>query len=105
MKPIFFGIGITAALNGSALLMIAPQLDFLSPYWGTILRTYGPDLVLHAAALALTSVVVFYRLARVLGLADLGRRVDLAERGIRRGSGDTELHQALQRGDDGVYSD
>ena len=83
MKPIFFGIGITAALTGSALLMIAPHLDFLSPYWGTILRMYGPDLVLHAAALALTSVVVFYRLARVLGLADLGRRVDLAERGIR----------------------
>ena len=105
MKPIFFAIGITAALAGSAVLTVAPQLDFLDPYWGTILRTYGPDLLLHAAALALTSVAVFYRLARVLGLADLGRRVDLAERGIRRGSGDPELQHALERSDDGVYLD
>ena len=105
MKPIFFGIGITAALAGSVTLMVAPQLDFLAPYWGTILRTYGPTLLLHAAALVLTSVAVFYRVGRVLGLADLGRRVDLAERGIRRGSGDPELHDALQRGDDGVYLD
>ena len=54
---------------------------------GTILRTYGRTLGLHAAAALLTSIVVFYALARVAGLADLGRRVDLVERGIRRGSG------------------
>ena len=51
------------------------------------------------------SIVVFYALARVLGLADLGRRVDLVERGIRRGSGDRDLQQALERSDAGVYPD
>ena len=40
-----------------------------------------------------------------LGLADLGRRVDLVERGIRRGSGDRDLQQALERSDAGVYPD
>ena len=54
---------------------------------------------------SLTSIVVFYALARVLGLSDLGRRVDLVERGIRRGSGDRDLQQALDRSDQGLYLD
>ena len=103
MKPIFFGIGITAAWAGIAVLLLGPQLDFLSPWWGAIVRTYGLTLSLHAAAALLTSIVVFYALARVAGLADLGRRVDLVERGIRRGSGDADLQHALERSDDGLY--
>ena len=105
MKPIFFGVGITAAWAGTAVLLAGPRLDFLSPWWGTILRTYGWELALHAAALLLTSIVVFYALARVGGLADLGRRVDLVERGIRRGSGDRDLQHTLERSDAGVYPD
>ncbi len=105
MKPIFFGVGITAAWAELSVLLAGPRLDFLSPWWGTILRTYGWELALHAAALLVTSVVVFYALARVLGLADLGRRVDLVERGIRRGSGDADLQHALERSDAGVYPD
>ena len=105
MKPIFFGIGITAAWAGTAVLLVGPQLDFLSPWWGTILRTYCLTLSLHAAAALLTSIVIFYALARVLGLADLGRRVDLVERGIRRGSGDADLQRALERSDEGLYLD
>ena len=38
MKPIFFGIGITAAWAGAAALLLGSQLDFLSPWWGAILR-------------------------------------------------------------------
>ena len=105
MKPIFFGIGITAAWAGTAVLLAGPRLEFLSPWWGTILHTYGLTLGLHTAALLLTSIVAFYALARVAGLADLGRRVDLAERGIRRGSGDRDLQRALERGDAGLYPD
>ena len=105
MKPIFFGIGVTAAVAGLAVLLIGPRLDFLSPWWGTILRAYGFTLGLHAAAALVTSIVVFYALARILGLADLGRRVDLVERGIRRGSGDRDLQHALERNDQGLYLD
>ena len=105
MKPIFFGIGVTAAWAGLAVLLVGPRLDFLSPWWGTILRAYGLTLGLHAAAAFITSIVVFYALARVVGLADLGRRVDLVERGIRRGSGDRDLQHALERSDQGVYLD
>ena len=105
MKPIFFGIGVTAAVAGLAVLLVGPRLGFLSPWWGTILRAYGLTLGLHAAAALITSIVVFYALARVVGLADLGRRVDLVERGIRRGSGDRDLQHALERSDQGVYLD
>ncbi len=105
MKPIFFGIGVTSALGGLAVLLVGPQLDFLSPWWGTILRTHALTLGLHAAAAFVTSIVVFYALARVVGLADLGRRVDLVERGIRRGSGDRDLQHALERSDQGLYLD
>ena len=105
MKPIFFGVGITAALGGLAVLLVGPRLDFLAPWWGTILRTYGLTLGLHAAAALATSIVVFYALARLAGLADLGRRVDLVERGIRRGSGDRDLQHALERNDHGLYPD
>ena len=105
MKPIFFGIGITAAWAGTAALLVGPQLGFLSPWWGTIVRAYGLTLALHVGALLVTSIVVFYALARVAGLADLGRRVDLVERGIRRGSGDRDLQHALDRSDAGLYLD
>ena len=105
MKPIFFGVGITAALGGLAVLLVGLRLDFLAPWWGTLLRTYGLTLGLHAAAALITSIVVFYALARRVGLADLGRRVDLVERGIRRGSGDRDLQHALERNDHGLYPD
>ena len=105
MKPIFFGIGITAVLGGLAVLLVGPRLGFLSPWWGAIIRVYWLTLSLHAAAALVTSIVVFYALARIAGLADLGRRLDLVERGIRRGSGDADLQQALERSDEGVYPD
>ena len=41
--------------------------------------------------------------ARAAGLADLGRRVDLAERSVRRGEGDPELADALKRDAEGEW--
>ena len=42
-------------------------------------------------------------LPRATGLADLGRRVDLAERSVRRGEGDPELTDALRRDAEGDW--
>ena len=105
MKPLYVGVGVTASLTGAVLLWIDSRLSFLSPWWGVILRTYWVTLTVHMGMVLVTSIVAFYGLARVLGLADLGRRVDLVERSIRRGSGDADLQEALERGDDGVYPD
>ena len=105
MKPIYIAVGITATLAALAALLIGPQLGFLDPYWGFILRAYWLPLSIHVGIALLTSIVSIYWLARVAGLADLGRRVDLAERDIRRGGGDADLQEALQRGDEGLYPD
>ena len=44
-----------------------------------------------------------YAVARATGLADLGRRVDLVERSVRRGEGDPELADALRRDAEGDW--
>ena len=44
-----------------------------------------------------------YAVARAAGLADLGRRVDLAERSVRRGEGDPALTDALRRDAEGDW--
>ena len=88
-----------------AMLLIGPRLDFLDPYWGFILRAYWLRLTIHVGIALITSIVSSYWLARVAGLADLGRRGDLFERDIRRGGGDADLQEALQRGDERLYPD
>ena len=44
-----------------------------------------------------------YAVARATGLADLGRRVDLVERSVRRGEGDPGLADALNRDAEGEW--
>ncbi len=59
----------------------------------------GPHAALALAALA----AAIYAVARTTGLADLGRRVDLAERSVRRGEGDPDLNDALSRDAEGDW--
>ncbi|MDE0179647.1 MAG: hypothetical protein OXP36_13765 [Gammaproteobacteria bacterium] len=54
--------------------------------------------------LALTATAVaIYAVTRTAGLADLGRRLGLAERSVRRGEGDSELTDALRRDEEGDW--
>ena len=51
-------------------------------------------------------IVALYATARAAGLADLGRKVDLVERSIRRGAGgDPELAEQMQQQDRGDFDD
>ena len=68
-----------------------------------ILADHGISVGLHAAlALAAISAAI-YAIARAAGLADLGRRVDLLERSVRRGEGDPELAEALKSDAEGDW--
>ena len=68
-----------------------------------IITDYGIPIVLHSA-LALGAVAAaIYAVARAAGLADLGRRVDLVERSVRRGEGDPELARALKSDAEGDW--
>ena len=54
----------------------------------------------------LSLIVAIYATARAAGLADLGRKVDLVERSIRRGAGgDPELAGQMQHQDRGEFDE
>ena len=54
----------------------------------------------------LTLIVALYATARAAGLADLGRKVDLVERSIRRGAGgDPELAGQMQQQERGDFDE
>ncbi|MDE0692001.1 MAG: hypothetical protein OXI55_07115 [Gammaproteobacteria bacterium] len=103
MQPWRISAGLTAAIAGSTLLLAGSRLAYLAPFRPLILGDHALALVLNVAlALAAISAAI-YAVARATGLADLGRRVDLAVRSVRRGEGDPELTEALRRDDEGDW--
>ena len=103
MQPWKISAGLTAALAGSALLLGGARLDYLAPHWPAILAEHGVALALHAVLALTAAAAAIYVVARTTGLADLGRRVDLAERSTRRGEGDPGLEDALRQDEKGEW--
>ena len=103
MQPWKISAGLTAALVGSAVLLAGSRLWYLAPFWPVILADYGLAIAFHLV-LGLAAVAAsIYGAARAAGLADLGRRVDLAERSVRRGEGDPDLARALKSDAEGDW--
>ena len=101
MQPWKISAGLTAALAGSVVLLAGSRLAYLAPYWSVILAEYDLAIAFHLA-LGLAAVAAgIYAVARAAGLSDLGRRVDRAERSVRRGEGDPELGRALKSDTEG----
>ena len=71
--------------------------------WSVILADHGVPIAFHLALALAAVLAALYAIARAAGLADLGRRVDLAERSVRRGEGDPELARALTRDAEGDW--
>ena len=90
-------VGLTVSVTGVALLLVGSRLDYLAPYWRVIVAEYGVSIAVHGGLALVTVAAIFYGAARAVGLADLGRKVDLVERSIRRGEGHPELAEALRR--------
>ncbi len=103
MQPWKISAGLTAAIAGTAFLLGGAHLEYLAPFWPVILAEYGVLLSLHLALALTTVAAAIYAVARATGLADLGRRVDLAERSVRRGEGDPALTEALRRDAEGDW--
>ncbi len=103
MQPWKISAGLTAALAGSAILLGGSRLEYLAPHWPAILAGYGVALTLHLALALVTVGAAIYAIARTTGLADLGQRVDLAERSVRRGDGDPGLADSLRQDDEGDW--
>ena len=103
MQPWKISAGLTAALAGSAVLIGGSRLEYLAPHWPAILAAHGVRLALHAVLALATLAATIYVVARATGLADLGSRVDLAERSVRRGEGDTGLADSLRQDEEGDW--
>ena len=103
MQPWKISAGLTAAIAGSVLLLAGARLDYLAPHWPLILAEHGVTLALHLALALAGLAAAIYAVARTTGLADLGRRVDLAERSVRRGEGDADLAEALRKDREGDW--
>ena len=103
MQPWKISAGLTAALVGSASLLAGSRLEYLAPFWSVVLADYGVSIACHLGLGLAAALAAIYAVARAAGLADLGRRVDLAERSVRRGEGDPALADALRRDADGDW--
>ena len=103
MQPWKISAGLTATIAGSTFLLGGSRLEYLSSFRPLILAQHGVSLALHLALALATVAAAIYAVARVAGLADLGRRVGLAERSVRRGEGDPGLTEALRRDAEGDW--
>ena len=106
MQPITVALGLTVTILALTALLAGPQFAYLAPHTRVIVSEYWPSLTVYSTLAVLTLIVAIYATARALGLADLGRKVDLAERSIRRGAGgDPELADQMQQQDRGEFQE
>ena len=105
MRPWKVGVGLTASAVALAVWALWVEVTYLHAFWRVVAIDYG----LYVAAYGGLALAAFgtgvYVAARVIGLGAVGRKVDVVERGIRRGAGqDPALAEALARDDAGDYS-
>ena len=106
MQPIYVAVGLTVTVLALVALLAGPQFAYLSPHARVIATQYGAALATYVGLGVVTLVVVLYAAARAMGLADLGRKVDLVERSIRRGeAGDPELAEQMQQQERGDFQE
>ena len=106
MQPITVALGLTVTILALAALLAGPQFVYLAPHTRVLVIEYWPALTAYGVLAVLTVIVAIYATARAAGLADLGRKVDLVERSIRRGAGgDPALAGQMQQQDRGEFDE
>ena len=106
MQPIAVAVGLTVTILALTALLAGPHVAYLAPHTRVLATQYWPALTAYGALAVLSVIVALYATARAAGLADLGRKVDLVERSIRRGAGgDPELAGQMQQQDRGDFEE
>ena len=105
MQPITVTLGLTVTFLALTVLLCLPEFAYLAPHRRVLTALYWPQLTAYGSLAILTFMVALYTGTRAAGLADLGRKVDLVERSIRRGAGDPELADQMQHQDRGEFQD
>ena len=106
MQPITVAVGLTVTILALTALLVGPHVAYLAPYTRVLVTESWPILTVYSTLAVMTLIVAIYATARALGLADLGRKVDLVERSIRRGAGgDPKLAEQMQHQDRGEFDE
>ena len=104
MRPWKISVGMTAIILAVALMLAGESFSYLAPHFQIIAAGYWIPVAWYGGLAVVTLLAVIYAAARALGLADMGLKVDLMERSIRRGSGgQTELAEKLGQEDRGQF--
>lgn len=106
MTPGRFSLGMTLVILVLGGTAVAVEFGYLSAFRAYVVAEHGLRLGLMASAAFLGVAAGTYQVARVLALGEVGERVGLLERTMRRGKGgDPELREALAREESGDYAD
>ena len=98
MQPWKISVGLTAILCAVGLMLAGQGFSWIGPYFWIVLTDFWFPVSGYAGLALVTLMFSLYSGARLLGLADMGRKVDLMERSIRRGEGgQLELAEKLEQ--------
>ena len=104
MQPWKISVGLTAIILALALMLAGESFSYLAPHFQIIVTDYWMPVAWYGGLAVVTLLAVIYAAARAFGLADMGLKVDLMERTIRRGAGgQTELAEKLGQEDRGQF--
>ena len=104
MQPWKISVGLTAIILAVALMLAGERFAYLQPHFWIIVTDYWMPVAWYGGLALVTLMVLIYAAAHALGLADMGLKVDLMERSIRRGgSGQSELAEKLGQEDRGEF--
>ena len=104
MQPWKISVGLTAILCAGGLMLAGEGFSWIGPYFWIVLTDFWFPVSGYAGLALLTLMFSLYSGARLLGLADMGRKVDLMERSIRRGEGgQSDLAEKLEQEERGEY--
>lgn len=105
MVPWKIAVGVSLAGAGILAALLVRRFDYLAPYTQYIVAQHGLAVAVHFGGAVAGLAVVAGALARSLGLVDVGRKVDVIDRSIRRGDASPELGRLLQEEAEGVFTE
>ena len=105
MQPWKIAVGLAVALGALLGALLVRRFHYLAPYTDYIIAEHWLPVALHFGAAVAAIGLAAGALARSLGLVDVGRKVDVIERSIRRGEGSPELGRLLREEADGTFTE
>lgn len=105
MLPWKVAVGMAMALGALLGAFLLRRFDYLAPYTAYIAAEHWLAVLVHFGAAVAAIGLSAGALARSLGLVDVGRKVDVVERSIRRGDASPELGRLLREEAEGTFTE